>query len=31
VSKQELDLFEFATGEMTESGACAPELVRRFF
>src|SRR4051812_10217963 len=26
--QQELDLFEFATGEMTESGACAPEVVR---
>jgi hypothetical protein len=26
--EQELDLFEFATGEMTKSGACAPQVVR---
>jgi hypothetical protein len=28
VPKKELDLFEFATGEMTEPGACATEVVR---
>jgi hypothetical protein len=28
VPKKELDLLEFATGEMTEPGACATEVVR---